>query len=79
MTKVALLGAGFVAATHAAAYDRLPGAKLIAVLDTSAERARKLASERGARAYTDAEALFAGEEVDMGTSACPPSSTSSTR
>lgn len=65
MIRVALLGAGFISGNHAAAYDKLPGTKLVAVLGEGAERARKLASEHGARAYTDAKALFENEKPDM--------------
>ena len=53
MINVALFGAGFVSGNHAAAYDKLPGTKLVAVLDADGERAEKLAGPRGARAYTE--------------------------
>jgi UDP-N-acetylglucosamine 3-dehydrogenase len=65
MTNVALFGAGFIAGNHAAAYARLNGTKLVAVLDSALDRAEKLASPHGAAAYTDAEALFAREKVDV--------------
>jgi predicted dehydrogenase len=65
MINVALFGAGFVSGNHAAAYDKLPGTKLVAVLDADGERAEKLAGPRGARAYTEAETLFAKENVDL--------------
>lgn len=65
MIKVALFGAGFVAKSHAAAYDSLPNAVLVAVFDADAGRAKLMAAEHGAREYVDAETLLAKEEVDM--------------
>jgi predicted dehydrogenase len=65
MIKVALFGAGFVAANHVAAYDKLPNAKLVAVVDAAPDRAEKLASAHGARSYTSAAELFAKEEFDL--------------
>lgn len=65
MIKVALFGAGYVANNHAAAYDTLKNAKLVAVFDTAADRTEKMAAVHGARGYTSAETLFANEDVDM--------------
>jgi predicted dehydrogenase len=65
MIKVALFGAGFIANNHAAAYAALPNAKLVAVFDAAEDRAQKLASAQGARAYSSAEKLLAEEEVDI--------------
>jgi len=65
MMRVALFGAGFVSGNHAAAYDKLPDTKLVAVMDAAADRAEKMAAEHGAHAYTDAETLFEKEKVDL--------------
>ncbi len=51
--RVAVVGAGYFGRFHADHYSRNPRAKLIAVVDTSEERARTVAAEFGAEALFD--------------------------
>src|SRR6478752_1559158 len=51
--RVAVVGAGYFGRFHADHYSRNPRAKLIAVVDTSAERARAVAAEFGAEPLSD--------------------------
>ena len=65
MVRVGLLGAGFMGTTHAAAYDGLENAHLVAVADAKQAAADKLAKEHGAQAFYGIEALLDGAEIDM--------------
>lgn len=51
--RVAVIGAGRWGRLHAAKLAELPGARLVAVVDRDAQRARRLAAEHGVRALTD--------------------------
>ena len=51
--RVAIVGAGYFGRFHADHYSRNPRAKLIAVVDTSAERASAVAAEFGAEPLSD--------------------------
>jgi predicted dehydrogenase len=58
MLQVGLLGAGFMGATHAAAYAKLDGVRLAAVANVSRAAADTLAAQYGARAaYTIEDVL----------------------
>jgi nucleoside-diphosphate-sugar epimerase/predicted dehydrogenase len=58
-TRVALLGAGYIADFHVEAVRRIPGAELVAVCDLSKARAERLAAQAaGAAAFTDLNALL---------------------
>jgi predicted dehydrogenase len=75
MTRsVALIGAGGIAQDHAAAYARIPGARVSHVVDTDAGRAQSLAARIGAAWSTDAAATFASADVDA-VDICTPSET----
>ncbi len=65
MTRVALIGAGFIAGNHVAAFAALPNTKLVAVCSATLEHAEKLAAPHGARAFTDAERMFAEVDFEM--------------
>ncbi len=62
---VALVGCGFIAQHHAAAYAADPRARLVAVCDVDPERARTFAARFGARAYPDLAAILAAEAVEL--------------
>jgi len=64
MLKVGVLGAGFMGRTHARAFARLPGVKVVAVSSRSAEKAASLAREVGAEPSTDAMAVATDPRVD---------------
>ncbi|MGH2945487.1 MAG: Gfo/Idh/MocA family protein [Solirubrobacteraceae bacterium] len=63
--RAAIVGAGFIGAVHARS-ARLAGATVAGVSASTAERAREAAQRLGAaRAYEDAEALVASDDVDV--------------
>src|SRR5436305_6755066 len=63
--RAGIVGTGFAATSHADALARVPGAVLLAVAGTSAEKARVAADRFGAeRAYPDYRALLADPDVD---------------
>lgn len=73
MTRVGILGAGFIARAHAAAYASLPGIELAVVADPRAGAAEALARAYGARAATSAEAVWESD-VEV-VSVCTPTPT----
>jgi UDP-N-acetyl-2-amino-2-deoxyglucuronate dehydrogenase len=70
--RFGLVGCGVIGPLHAEAITSLPDAQLAAVTDIVAERAEKLASQYGARAYTDMNVMLAREKLDVVT-ICTPS------
>jgi len=70
--KVGVVGTGFVADLHAAAFAMLPDAEVVAVVSPSPGKAKRFAEERGiATAFEDYRDLLAVEEIDMITLALP--------
>ena len=65
MTRVGVIGAGFMGKTHAAAYARIPGVEVAAVVDAELERAKQLAAEVGGAAFSDVSALISDPGVDV--------------
>ncbi len=55
--KVAVVGVGYLGQFHAEKYAALPGAELVAVVDTDGVRADEVAGKVGTRALTDYRAL----------------------
>ena len=68
--KAGVAGAGVFGGFHARKYASLPGVELSAVYDVNADRARKLADELGARAFSDLPA-FLEAAADVVTIASP--------
>src|SRR5918997_6655125 len=64
MTGVALLGAGFMASTHATSYAALDGVDVKVVCGLDADRVAALADRLGAEASDDWEAAVAAAGVD---------------
>src|SRR5260370_40103396 len=64
-------GCGVIAPFHAKAIGDLPGARLVAVADSSPEKARDLASDFGAEAL-DVDRLLARSDIDV-VCVCVPS------
>src|SRR6185437_1556221 len=69
--RIAMIGAGAVAARHVRVLSRL-GARVVAVADPVPEAARRLAADVGAAAYPDADALLDAEAVDAAYVCVPP-------
>lgn len=61
----AVVGAGLVGPRHAAAAAAAPGGRLVAVVDTVAERAKALADEHGADWYTDLDDVLSRDDVQV--------------
>ena len=66
-TRVALIGAGFIAEIHAESYHRfVPDAEIVAVCSRHADRARAFADRHGiARAFTDVDAAVGESGCDV--------------
>jgi predicted dehydrogenase len=59
----AVIGVGYLGKFHADKYAQLPGAKLLAVVDTEAARAHAVADRLGVEAFTDYRELFGRVEA----------------
>jgi len=70
--RAAIVGAGRVADRHARSIDDDPRAAVTAVCDTDRERAAAVADSRDAAVYTEWEALFDAESVDVCYLLTPP-------
>ncbi len=66
---IGVVGVGALGRHHARHLAGLPGVRLVGVCDTDAARAREVASEMGARAFTDLDRLLG--EVEAVTVAVP--------
>jgi len=71
MIRVGILGAGFMATTHAHAFARQPEAQVVGVWSRDPARAAMLASEVGARSHALPEALIGDPAVDAVSVAVP--------
>lgn len=67
--RVGVVGVGYLGRFHAQKYAALPGAHLVAVVDTSATRASDIAAECHTSALTDYHALF--DHIDCVSIAVP--------
>jgi predicted dehydrogenase len=61
MIKAGMVGAGYIAESHARGYAALPQARLVLVVDRNLEKARNLADQYQAQAAGDVEALFSSD------------------
>ena len=68
--RVAVIGAGEFGRNHVRVWREIEGAELAGIVDTDAERARKVAAEFGARVIRDVDALLQ-EHVDAVSLAVP--------
>ena len=68
----AIIGAGTIAAVHADAIARLPGARLVAVTDAAPAVAQAFAAGRGCAAEPTLDALLGRDDVDV-VCVCVPS------
>jgi UDP-N-acetyl-2-amino-2-deoxyglucuronate dehydrogenase len=67
-----VVGAGVIGAFHAAAITRVPDARLVAITDVDAGRARAFADRYGCGAEPDLDALLRRDDVDV-VAVCVPS------
>jgi predicted dehydrogenase len=72
--RVAVIGAGYFAQFHHAAWTRLQGAELVAIADLDAERAGEAAARHGLPAFTDYSAMLDAVGPDLVDIATPPAS-----
>ncbi len=70
--RFGIVGCGVIAPTHADALSSLPDAQLVAVADTTPEKAQKLADTYHVKAYTDVRAMLDSEQLDV-VDICTPS------
>jgi len=61
---VAVVGTGFWGKNHARVYNELDSAKLVAICDVDAERAKKVADQFCAKAYTSSSRMLKNEAVE---------------
>jgi UDP-N-acetylglucosamine 3-dehydrogenase len=61
---VAVVGTGFWGKNHARVYKEIESTELIAVCDVNAERAKSIASQFGAKAYTSSARMFKNENIE---------------
>ena len=61
---VAVIGTGFWGRNHARVYKELEETELVAICDIDAERARNVASQFGAKPYTNTARLLKNESVE---------------
>lgn len=61
---VAVIGTGFWGKNHARIYKELAATELIAVCDINPERARKVASQFGAKPYTDTAKMLRNNRIN---------------
>ena len=69
--RTALIGCGKVGRIHASALRALPESELVAVCDNSPDRAAAFASEFGAAAFTDIDAMIRQARIEAVTIATP--------
>ncbi len=62
--RIAIIGCGGIAATHAKCLKKLTGLELVAFADIIPEKAAAFAEEYGGKAYASMEELLAQEELD---------------
>lgn len=60
---VAVIGTGFWGKNHARVYKELPSTELIAICDINAERAKAIADQFGAKAYTSSQEMLKNPEI----------------
>jgi UDP-N-acetylglucosamine 3-dehydrogenase len=61
---VAVIGTGFWGKNHARVYKEMESAKLIAICDTNAERAKLIANQFDVKAYTNSTEMLKNNEIE---------------
>ena len=65
MLKIGLIGCGFMGGMHAACYNAIEGAELVAVADVRREKAEKIANGKNIEIYATGMELIANADVDV--------------
>ena len=65
MLKIGLIGCGFMGGMHAACYDVIEGAQIVAVADVRKDKAEEIAKIHGAEIYASGDELIANADVDI--------------
>jgi UDP-N-acetylglucosamine 3-dehydrogenase len=65
MVRVGVVGAGFMGKTHGAAYARIPGVEVAAIVDGDLGRAKQLSAEVGGVALSDLASLYTDPGIDV--------------
>ncbi len=65
MTKIVIIGTGFIGDQHANAIKNEESLELVAIVDVNEQRAKEMAEKYGVSYYTDAKEMFEKEKVDM--------------
>ena len=60
---VAVIGTGFWGVNHARTYGNLESTKLVAICDIDSQRAKDVACQYGAKAYTDSTKMLKNKEI----------------
>ena len=71
MTRAAVIGVGAMGHNHARVYQEIPDVELAAVADLVPALVQEAARLRGARAYTDYQAMLEEIQPDLVTVAVP--------
>lgn len=71
MTRIAFVGAGFMATEHARAFAALPGVEIVGFVGRSPEKVRTLAESHGAPVFDDIASLWAETRADAVVVAVP--------
>lgn len=70
-TRIAIVGAGYMAQEHARAFASLPGVRITGIVGRTRERAEKLAAGHGAVVYDSIDAMARGAGADAVVVAVP--------
>ena len=62
--NVAVIGTGFWGRNHARVYRELPSTELVGICDVNAERAKIVAEQFNAKAYTSSSRMLKNKEID---------------
>jgi predicted dehydrogenase len=65
MTRVGLIGAGFMGSMHGTVYSQLPDVKIAGIADIRGEKVKSLAKKLKTIPYYDAEQLFNKQDISM--------------
>lgn len=63
--RIGLIGSGFIGTVHAAAYQRIPNATLVAVADINEVAGRKIADAFSCKYYQQAEQMLRTEDIQV--------------